>query len=301
MQIHGFSLRSVKQPEDKVNGMNPNTHLTVAIITYNEEENIRGCIESVISIADEILVLDSHSSDRTASIVKEYNKTVFKTHDFDGHVQQKNRAIEMSKGPWILSIDADERVSQELAASVKEFIEKKPEAKGARVSRLTWHLGRFIRHGGWYTSRYRLFRKGEARWGGENPHDEIFINGWSRSLHRSGPLLKGDLIHYSFKDLSHQVDTINKFSSIVAFSRQGKGRKSSVLKIIYKPVVKFTECYIIKAGFLDGIPGFIIAVSSAYSAFLKQAKLWELDRTELKRPSNIRSDYRVQTETPVKK
>ena len=142
-----------------------------------------------------------------------------------------------------------------------------------------------------YNARYRLIRRNCGRWGGENPHDQIFVNSrksWNANM---GPVLKGDLIHYSFTDLSDQVGTINKFSSITAFMRSGAGRRFSFLKMLFKPLSKFVETYLLKAGFLDGIPGLIIAVSSSYSTFLKWAKLYELERTKVERPSNLRADY----------
>lgn len=268
--------------------------LSCAVITYNEEKRIDDCIKSVHEFCDEVLVLDSFSTDKTEQIARSYPRVVFGAHAFDGHVQQKNRAIEMCRGKWVLSIDADERVTPELGKSIRQFIDKNPDAAGARIKRLTYHLGRFIRHGGWYNARYRLIQKGKAAWGGENPHDQIFIDGrpnWKANL---GPVLKGDLIHYSFTDLSHQIDTINKFSSIIAFTRNGQGKRFNLFNLIFSPLTRFLEMYIGKRGFLDGMAGFIIAVSSAFSVFLRYAKLYEMQRTEVERPSNVRPDYEVQ-------
>lgn len=268
--------------------------LTATIITYNEERQIARCIESVHDWCDEVLVLDSHSTDRTKEIAEQYPRVKFLAHDFDGHVQQKNRAIEYAGGEWIFSLDADEQASPELAASVRDFVANHPQAQGARVRRVTWHMGRFVRFGGWTHSRYRLLRKGEGRWGGENPHDQVYLRGrplWKRNM---GHVLKGDLIHYSFRDLSDQVNTINKFSSIVAFTRSERGTRSSLLKMLTKPISKFVELYVVKLGFLDGMTGFVIAVSSAYATFLRWAKLYELKHTGLERPSNLRADYRVE-------
>ena len=271
--------------------MNAPVRLSVAIITYNEEKRIEACLDSVKGLADEILVLDSHSKDRTREICEKIPGLRFEVHDFDGHVQQKNRAIEQCRGEWVLSIDADERVTPALAGAIHSFLDSAPVVDGARIRRLTWHLGRPVRHGGWYNARIRLIRKGKGVWGGENPHDEIHFIGENRKA----PLLDGDLIHYSFIDLSDQVDTINRFSSIVAFNRAGRRKRFSLWKLILKPVSKFLEIYLVKRGFLDGMPGLIIAVSSSYSTFLKWAKLWEIQKTGQKRPSNVRPDYRVQT------
>ncbi len=269
--------------------------LSAAIITYNEERRIEDCIRSVHDFCDEVLVLDSFSTDRTAAIARRFPRVVFQQHAFDGHVQQKNRAIERCRGAWVLSLDADERVTRELARSIVEFVDRFPTARGARVRRLNLHLGRTIRHSGWYGARTRLIRKGEGRWGGENPHDALILAGDPPArANRSGPILKGDLIHLSFRDLSDQIETINKFSSIVAFTRAGRGRRVSAAAMIFKPLVKFVEIYVFKLGFLDGMPGFIIAAASSFSAFLKWAKLWELAHSGIERPSNLRADYRIQ-------
>ncbi len=260
--------------------------LSAAIITYNEEKNIRDCIESCLPVADEILILDSHSTDETEAIAKSYDRVRFEARDFDGHIEQKNAAIERCSHEWILSLDADERVSPELQNSLIQFKqEAENETNGYRLARLTFHMGRFIRHSGWYPQRrFRLFRKGKAKWAGENPHDFVEIQG-------NGGVLKGDIIHYSFKDLSHQVDTVNKFSSIVAFTRFRKGRRFRWLPVLYKPWGKFWEIYLFKRGFLDGFPGFAIAMASAFSTFLKFAKIYELDRKFIARPSNVRLSY----------
>lgn len=264
---------------------NKKINFSVAIITYNEEANIRDCIASVHSLADEIIVLDSESTDKTLEIARSFSKVKIFSQKFKGHIEQKNDAISFCTSEWILSLDADERATPELLKSIQDFLQSPKDVNGLKISRLTYHMGRFIYHSGWYPLyRYRFFKKGFAKWTGENPHDYIEIEG-------KGDKLKGDIIHYSFKDLSHQVDTINKFSSIVAFTRFKKGLSFSVFRSILKPFVKFLEIYIFKLGFLDGYPGFVIAVSSAYSTFLKNAKMYELKKDIIKRPSNLRPDY----------
>ncbi len=260
--------------------------LSVAIITFNEENNIRDCLESVAGFADEIIVLDSFSSDNTEKICKEFDNVKFTQHAFDGHITQKNRALDLCSHEWILSIDADERVTPELSESIKEFLASDPKAVGAKFPRLTYHMKKYIRHGGWYpNARYRLIKKGCAKWGGENPHDTIFLDG-------KGVSIRGDLIHYSFEDLSDQVETNNKFSSIKAFTRKEKGKKFILWRLFLKPVGKFIETYMIKRGALDGMQGFIISISAAYSTFLEEAKLYELDRLKTERISNLPKSYK---------
>lgn len=259
---------------------------SVAVITFNEETNIYDCVNSFHDIADEVIILDSFSTDRTLEIASQFEKVKIFTNEFNGHIEQKNRAIGLCNGEWILSLDADERVSKKLGGEISELLNQKEFSfDGYKIPRLTFHLGKFIRHGGWYPlKRYRLFKKGKAYWTGENPHDYIQLDG-------NGSTLKGDILHYSFKDLTHQVDTINKFSSIVGFTRFQKKIRFPIIKSIYKPFIKFLESYIFKMGFLDGYAGFIIAISSSYSTFLKFAKLYELQEGLIKRPSNLRKDY----------
>ena len=268
---------------------NKKINFSVAIITYNEETNIGDCIKSVHDLCEEIIVLDSFSTDKTLNIAKSFPKVKTFTQKFKGHIEQKNDAISLCKNDWILSLDADERATPELLQNIPSVLNKSDGINGFKISRLTFHMGKFIYHSGWYPLyRYRFFRKGFAKWTGDNPHDYIEIIG-------NGKKLKGDIIHYSFKDLSHQVDTINKFSSIVAFTRFRKGNSFSVLRSIIKPITKFLEIYIFKLGFLDGYPGFTIAVSSAYSTFLKTAKMYEIKNKMIERPSNIRPDYGNET------
>lgn len=262
------------------------TKLSVSIITFNEEKNIQDCIDSVTEIADEIVVLDSFSKDKTKEIATKNPKVRFLEHPFYGHVQQKNKAMELCENEWVLSIDADERVDMTLREAILSWKKQAAsELVGFKISRLTWHMGRFIHNSGWYPLyRYRLFQKSKATWVGENPHDYIEING-------KGAKIKGNIIHFSFKDFTDQIETINKFSSIVAYTRYSKEKKFSLFSTITKPIGKFWEIYIFKRGFLDGFPGFAIAVASAFSTFLKYAKIYELDRKIIDRPSNLRESY----------
>lgn len=263
--------------------------ISVAIITFNEERNIKDCIESVLPFADEVVVLDSYSQDRTEDIAKSFPIVRFYQNPFYGHVEQKNKAIELCQNDWILSLDADERVDMDLKTEILRFQNTtlKEGTQGFEMARLTYHLGRWIKHSGWYPQRrYRLFLKQKAKWVGENPHDYIAIEN-----PQAGQRMKGNILHYSFLDFSHQINTINQFSSIVAFARKEKGHSFSLTKSLLKPFGKFIEIYFFKLGFLDGIPGLFIALSSSFSTFLKYAKLYELDLKVIERPSNIRKDY----------
>jgi glycosyltransferase involved in cell wall biosynthesis len=259
--------------------------LSAAIITYNEEENIQDCLDSITDFVDEIIVLDSFSTDGTEEICRQNPKVRFSQYPFDGYIQQKNRAFEKCRSKWILNIDADERVSPELRCSIEELLRRDPDIAGVKFPRLTYHMHKYIRHSGWYpNARYRLIRKGKAYWGGSNPHEKLLLDG-------SGIKIKGNLIHFSAKDLSDQVKTINSFSSLTALNRYNDGRNFHLWRLLVKPISKFIEMYLLKRGFLDGMQGFVIAVASSFSSFLKEAKLYELSVLGSEKPSNLSSLY----------
>lgn len=258
--------------------------ISVAIITYNEERNLADCIRSCLAVADEVLVLDSFSTDRTEEIARSFPQVRFEQHPFDGHVQQKNRAFSRCREDWVLSIDADERLTPELA---REIAALEPGGKvGFRVPRLTFAVGTPIRHAGWYPQRkYRLVKRALARWAGENPHDYLVVDG-------EGGDLKGDLLHHSYRDVADMVQTTNSFSSIQAMNLRRRGKGWCRLLAVVKPPVKFLECYLLRRGFLDGFAGLVVAVQTAHLAFLKYAKLHELNEGLVERPSNVRAEYR---------
>ena len=243
--------------------------ISATIITFNEEKNISRCLKS-LDFCDEIIVVDSLSTDKTVEIAKSFGAKVI-LQKFLGHIAQKQLAVDNATYDWILSLDADEEISDELKKSILE-VKSNPKYDAYSMNRISFHLGRWIKYGGWYPDKkVRLFNRKKAYWGGYNPHDKVIVEG------KIGHL-KGDIKHYVFKDLTHNIDTNNKYSSIMAKDLYEKGIKFSYLKLFLKPIGKFLEVYIYKRGFLDGLPGFIIAVGASYSMFLKFAKLWELER-----------------------
>lgn len=249
-----------------------NIKISAAIITLNEEKNIKRCIDS-LDFVDEVVVVDSLSSDKTCEIAKELGAVVV-DQKFLGHIEQKQLAVDKCSYEWVLSLDADEEVSKELKESIQELIKNGFDKDAYEMNRVSFHLGRWIRHGGWYPDRkIRLFNKQKAHWGGYNPHDKVIVDGTVGKI-------KGDLMHYVFKDLRHNIDTNNSYSSIMAEDLYKDGKSFSYTKLFLKPLGKFLETYIYKKGFLDGMPGFIIAVGAAYSMFLKFAKLWELEKVK---------------------
>jgi len=244
--------------------------LTVAIITLNEEANIASCLESVKHIADEILVVDSFSTDRTEAICSSFGARFMK-HAFSGHIEQKNFALENARHDFVLSLDADEVLSPELRNEI-EKIKEKPEFDGYRFNRLNNYCGHWVRHCGWYPdTKLRLVRKDKARWTGMNPHDCLTMNPDTRIKH-----LRGDLLHYSYRTISDHVTQTDKFTSIAATAAFRSGKKSNLALIFTRPFFQFFRDYIFKRGFLDGRYGLIICLINSMAALLKYAKLYEL-------------------------
>ena len=216
--------------------------ITAAVITFNEENNIRRCLESV-KWADEIVVIDSHSTDKTEEIAKEYTDKVIQR-DWPGHIQQKNFARETASHDWIFSLDADEEVSPELRESILTAREQGLR-NGYHLARKVHYLGKWINHSGWYPDyKVRLFDRRKAEWGGTNPHDRIEIDSPTE-------LLKGDLYHYSYENLSAHIRTINNFTSISANEMQLKGKKAGLGKLLFNPFFKFLKAFFLPSGVLN--------------------------------------------------
>ena len=246
--------------------------ISAVIITYNEEQNIARCIESVSRVADEIVVVDSFSTDTTESICKN-NGATFIQHAFEGHIEQKNFALSQARYDYILSLDADEALSPELEASIAA-IKKDWKHDGHECNRLTSYCGQWIRHSGWYPDRkLRLFDRRKARWGGINPHDRIIMDPDATTRR-----MQGDLLHYTFSSIAEHIAQINKFSEIKAEGLFRKGKKINLLRLMLEPLFKFFKNYVVKAGFLDGWYGLILCANSAHAIFLRYAKLYEKNR-----------------------
>ena len=246
--------------------------LSVVIISFNEQENIGRCIDSVRKIADEILVLDSFSTDNTKEIAT--NKgAIVRQEKFQGYIQQKNFALELATHDLILSLDADEALDEVLAIAIAA--EKHQFGfKAYSMNRCANYCGRFIRHGLWYPDKkIRLFDKRIANWGGTNPHDKIELKENVTIKH-----LKGDILHYSYNSIEEHMMQSNNFTTIAAASMYEKGQRSNWLKILVNPFWTFVHGYLIRLGFLDGFYGFVIAINSAHQTFLKYIKLYHLQR-----------------------
>ncbi len=244
--------------------------LSVVIISFNEEKNIGRCLQSVQGIADEIVVLDSFSKDNTPEICKKF-KVKFHQHAFDGHIQQKNRALTFASNDYVLSLDADEALSEELKKSILH-VKNNWTHDGYYFNRLTNFCGKWIKHCGWYPDqKLRLWNKQKGKWEGQNPHDKFVLQAGSTQKH-----LTGDLLHYSYYTIAQHMVQVNKFSGIHAKEAFEKKKKFSYLKLIISPAIKFIKHYFLKAGLLDGFYGLVISFNSAHYNFLKYAKLKEL-------------------------
>ncbi len=242
--------------------------LSVCIITRNEEDRLRACLESV-RWADEMVVVDSGSEDRTREIAAEFTDRVIQR-DWPGHVQQKSFAVESATGDWILALDADERCMPELADEIRALVaagERTPVA--FRIPRRLFYMGLWLRHGGWSPEyKVRLFRKGQAAWGGRNPHDHVIPDGPTGTLH-------GSILHYSYRNLADQIRQTASFTRIASEEMAAAGRRTGVLEMLFRPGWAFFHRFLLRLGFLDGLPGFLMATNHSFTVFLKYARLWE--------------------------
>jgi len=255
------------------------TPISATIITLNEERNIERCLASLKGVVEEIVVVDSLSTDRTREIC-EHHGAVFIEQPFLGMREQKSFAMAKATYDHVLSIDADEALSPELAGAILEAKTLGFPADGYSMNRLNWYCDRFMHHGTWYPDRkIRLIRKGKADFGGMNPHERIEMVPGALVKH-----LKGDLLHYTYYSIEEHVTQGNKFSSISANMMRQLGCKAGWHHLFINPTVAFLHHYVIKAGFLDGFHGLVIAHQQAYQTFLKYAKLMQLERSAKARP-----------------
>jgi glycosyltransferase involved in cell wall biosynthesis len=247
--------------------------VSVTIITLNEEKNIPHAIKSV-SWAEEVIVVDSGSSDRTVEIAKELGARVI-FNPWKGYGQQKNFAQKQASHDWILNIDADEIIPHELALEIQQTLirvrEEDRDTRGFYFPRKTFYLGRWIQHGGWYPNHLvRLSHRQYSSWTEPSVHEELQVTGKVEGLITP-------LHHFAFSSIQDQILTNLRFSELGSQDLKKTGQQASIGRLIFKPIGKFIETYFIKRGFLDGLPGFIISVNAAHSMFLKYAYLSEAD------------------------
>ncbi len=255
----------------------PRPRITVTLITLNEEKNLARALKSVVW-ADEKLVIDSGSTDRTVEIAREHGAQVIQN-PWPGYGQQKNFAQDHAANEWILNLDADEEVSPELQREIIGILESldshQRSISGFEIPRRTWFLGRWILHGGWYPNHLiRLADRRRGRWTEPQVHEA-----WKPSESRDAFVgrLTCPLLHYTFASIREQVLTNLRFSNLGFQELQRRGKRASLGKLVWKPIGKFLETYLLKRGFLDGLPGLIISVNAAHSMFLKYAYFFEAE------------------------
>jgi glycosyltransferase involved in cell wall biosynthesis len=241
--------------------------LSVIILTKDEETMIRRCLESV-AWADEIVVVDSGSADRTTEICREFGAKVQVTADWPGFGPQKNRALEQASADWILSLDADEWLPPALQAEIRSSIAAPGPHAAFRMPRLSSYCGRYMRHSGWWPDLVpRLFRRGRANFSDDLVHEKLVVNGTIGTL--SNPIL-----HESFVNFEEVLDKVNRYSSAGAQMMIARGRKGSLLSALAHGFWAFVRTYALKAGFLDGREGFMLAVSNAEGVYYRYVKAW---------------------------
>jgi glycosyltransferase involved in cell wall biosynthesis len=250
--------------------------LTVTVITLNEAAHIREALASV-AWADEIIVVDAGSSDETVAIARPLATRV-EVADWPGYGAQKNRAASLASNDWILSIDADERVTPELAAEIRRVLEH-PEARGYRIPRVTWYLGRWIRTTDWYPDpQLRLYHRRAGRWSLRPVHESVELDGEPGRLEH-------ELQHFAYRDVSHHLATIDKYTTLAAEQWAAEGRRASALAAIVHAKLAFLRNYILRRGFADGSAGLLVSVLNSYYVFLKYVKLWEREHRGTAVPS----------------
>ena len=249
--------------------------ISIVIITYNEEENIRRCLESIKDIADEIVVLDSISTDKTKQICGEFNLR-FIEQPFLGYVKQKNLGLQMATHEYVLSLDADEALDETLKKNILAEKENNFPFDTYQMNRLSSFCGQWMRHGSWYPDKkIRLFNKNKATWSGLDIHEKIVAETGSGKKH-----LQGDILHYTYETVEEIILKTNHFTNIQVKSMFNAGKRSNAFKLLVNPLIAFIWGYFIKLGFLDGYNGFIIARFASYSTLIKYAKLMHMQKKQ---------------------
>ncbi|MBN1272431.1 MAG: glycosyltransferase family 2 protein [Candidatus Aminicenantes bacterium] len=243
--------------------------ISAVVITYNEEKRLEPALKSVEKIAEEIIVVDRFSRDDTEKIARKYTKKFYKR-KWTNYADQKNYANSLASHSWILSLDADERLSKELQHTIVKLKETEPQNSAFSMPRLTYYLGRWIRHSGWYPDRkVRLFQKEKSRWEGDYVHENLNVEG------KIIPL-ESPIHHFSYAGISDHLERINLFSGLGAQKLYARKKKARWFHMVFLPPVRFVKSYLFKAGFRDRFPGFVISVLHGYAIFARYAKLKEI-------------------------
>jgi glycosyltransferase involved in cell wall biosynthesis len=259
--------------------------ISVAVITLNEEEHLPRCLASVRELASEIVVVDSGSTDRTAEIAK-MSGAVFLSEPWPGHVAQKNRALAACSQPFVLSLDADEEVSLELASALRQlFAGRLPEADGFWINRRTFYLGEWIRHSWNPEWRVRLVRKERAQWAGRDPHDKLEVQGRTARL-------SGDILHYSYADLQDHFARMLRYARISAETMRRNGKSCRWYHLVFSPWLAFLKKLVLRSAWRDGWRGWVISVATFFGVFAKYAFRLEMQlksQSESEKPASERA------------
>ncbi|MFQ5498325.1 MAG: glycosyltransferase family 2 protein [Candidatus Zixiibacteriota bacterium] len=251
------------------------TLVSAVVITKDEEKNIRRCLESV-RWADEVIVVDSNSSDNTCEIAADCGARII-PHEWRGYGAAKREGVQRAAGEWVLSVDADEEVSSELAGEIQAVIRSADAADGYYIPRSTSFLGRWIRHCGWYPDLVlRLFRRDKGNFTEDVVHEKVLLNGQSGRL-------RGELLHYCYVDLEQYLTKSNRYTTLGALAAYQSGRRASCFDLAVRPIVSFFSHYVVRQGFRDGMEGFIVSAMSANAVLGKYVKLRHLQNSA-KRP-----------------
>ena len=248
--------------------------LSAAVITFNEEPNMGRFLENISDLADEIIVVDSFSTDRTREIAEKFPKVKFIQNHFEGFGKLKNFALEQCSGEWILFLDADELPNEEAKMAIRQKLRQNSSVQVFKIGFNNIFLGKNVRFGGWGDIyRERFFKKGAGRFDDAFVHEKFLYEG-------NAALLSGKINHYTYRDIHHHIDKSNKYTTMMAQKMNIAGKKSSVGKIIFSPLFQFLKLYFFKMGFRDGLVGFYAARTAFFYTFLKYMKLYELQHTK---------------------
>ncbi|MBP1609251.1 MAG: waaE [Acidobacteria bacterium] len=242
--------------------------ISATLITYNEERNIAAALQS-LAWADEIVVVDSGSKDATVEICRTFTDRIY-ARNWTGYADQKNYAVEKASHNWIFSLDADERLSAELQNEIKTLLRGGLEFAGYKIPRISYFMGRWIRHGEWYPDyQLRLFKRQNGKWQGGRVHESVKLDG-------QPGYLKGEIQHYLYNTLSDYLHRLDAYSSLAALDYRERGEGASAWKLLSHPLATFVKGYLAKGGFLDGTPGLMVALMGAISVYFKYAKRYEM-------------------------
>lgn len=252
----------------------PRPTLSAIVITRNEAHNLHDCLQSMQGLVDEIIVVDSQSTDATVAIAQQHGAKVSQPADWPGFGPQKNRALDLATCDWVLSIDADERVTPELAAEIKQVLQAADGHVAYKLPRLSSYCGKFIHHAGWQPDYVlRVFKRGRAKFSDDLVHERVLTQ---QPVHA----LENHLLHYSYLNFSQVLQKVDAYSSASAKQAYARGKRASLAGAVGHGAWAFFRTYVIRRGFLDGAHGFALAISNAENSYYKYVKLWHLQQVE---------------------